>query len=382
MLLYQGEVTRAEPHILEALELDPARADSFTTLGLYYWAVREKGSGAAYRRAIELNPSDADALSYYASWNWLQGNANEAVAYYRAALEIDPLSLLRYADLGYKLAFQGSRPEALAVLERLTQLFPTAPGYLAAARITEALGDLDEAVAWALKALELRPDDSDVAGQLAELLARLGDFEAAARFEPVPGMGQLFWQRRYGELVERLEQQAFEGPLPADARFLLAFGYSATGRHDLAIRELEATGMPDTVMSETRRAEELHALKTLIGALDAVGREADARLLAEWSLEFNRTLLATEGMAGWLPRMIEACLLTVLEREDEALAWLETLPHVRTLTWLPWLESLACFAPLQSEPRYQVVVAALEARIGAIRQRLPATLELHQVSLR
>jgi hypothetical protein len=46
------------------------------------------------------------------------------------------------------------------------------------------------------------------------------------------------------------------------------------------------------------------------------------------------------------------------------------------------LQDLACFAPLQSESRYQAVIAAIEARIGAIRQRLPATLQLHQVSLR
>jgi serine/threonine-protein kinase len=381
MLLYQGEVTRAEPHILKALELDPTRADSFTTLGLYYWAVREEGIGAAYRRAIELNPSDADALSYYASWNWLQGNANEAVAYYRAALEIDPLSLLRYADLGYKLAFQGSRPEALAVLELLTQLFPTAPGYLAAARITEALGDLDEAVAWALKARDLRPDDSDVAGQLAELLARLDDFEAAARLEPVPGMGQLFWQRRYPELVDLGEELLFEEPVDTDTSFLLAFALSALGRQEQAIAQLEATGLPETVLSESRRAGELHALHTYVGALRAIGRDADARQLASWALDFNRSLLASEGIEGWLPRLSEACSLTVLGRREEALAWLETLPPLGTLAWLPWLQDLACFDALEAEPRYQAVVAAIELRIGEIRARLPDTLARHGLSL-
>jgi tetratricopeptide (TPR) repeat protein len=58
----------------------------------------------------------------------MQGNADAAVEYYRKALEIDPMSLVRYADLGYKLAFEGSREEAQAVLAQVLERFPNAPG--------------------------------------------------------------------------------------------------------------------------------------------------------------------------------------------------------------------------------------------------------------
>jgi TolB-like protein/DNA-binding winged helix-turn-helix (wHTH) protein/Flp pilus assembly protein TadD len=376
-LLYQGNVVEAEPHILKALELDPARGDTFTMLGLYYWVVRETGSGTAYRRAIELSPNDADALSYLASWSWMQGRADEAEELYRRALEVDPLSLVRYADLGYKLAFGGSRDAALTVLERLVRLFPTAPGYLAAARISEALGDFDEAIAWALRARQLRPADPEANGMLAELWARLGDFETAAQFETGPNMGLLFWQRRYDELVELGEEVTIDHPADADARFLLAFAYSALGRQAEAIRQLELAGLPGSVRHESRRANEVHALNTLSSALHAAGREAEARSLAEWHYEWNKTGLALTEGGGWAAHLSDACSLMLLANREAALDTLETLARVTTIVHLPWLQDQACFAGLQDEPRYRAVVAAVEERIAAIRARLPETLTRH-----
>jgi TolB-like protein/DNA-binding winged helix-turn-helix (wHTH) protein/Tfp pilus assembly protein PilF len=377
MLLYQGSVVEAEPHILQALELDPSRGDTFTTLGLYYWAVREAGIGAAYRRAIELNPNDADALSYFAAWNWMQGAADEAVIYYRRALEVDPLSLQRYADLAYKLAWAGLRVDAMTVLERLLRLFPTAPGYLAAARTTEALGDLDEAIAWTLRARQLRPDDPEASGLLAELWARLGDFQTAARFEPEQGMGLLFWQRRYAELIELGEEATIDRPGDTEARFLLAFAYSALGRQEQAIRQMELAGMPATVQSESRRANEVHAIMTYYGALNAGGREAEARALAQWDLDWERAGLQRFEGLSWAAPLSQACALTVLDQAEAALDLLETLPQKSGVARLPWLLDLACFDRLQDEPRYQAVVAGVEAQIRAIRERVPATLARH-----
>jgi len=375
-LLYSGEVTRAEPHILKALEIDPTRSDAFTALGLYYWSVRESGIGAAYNKAIALNPSDADAMGYLASWSWLQGDAQAAVDLYRAALEIDPLSLLRYGELGYKLAFQGSRREALEVEDRLLELFPTAPGYLAAARIREALGDLDVASAHALQALQYRPGDPEASGLLAELLARLDDFDAARRYEPEPGIGYLFWQRRYEELVELGQDLMFdEEAYQPDAGFLVAFAESALGDPAAAVAELEAAGLPGTAQSESRRASEIQAMNTYAGALDAIGRHTDALAVANWLLEFNGSLMAVEGAGGWLPRLSTACALSVLGRNDEAIGWIRTLPEIKTLTWLPMLQDLACFDGLVDEPAYRAALEALQARIAALRNKLPGTLE-------
>lgn len=380
MLLFAGEVTAAEPHILKALELDPGRGDSFATLGLYYWVTRQDGIGQAYRRAIELNPSDADALAYYASWNWMQGESEAAVEYYRAALRIDPLSLLRYADLGYKLALEGGREEAQQVLDEVLQRFPGAPGYLAAARMADAMGDLDEAVAFAAKALELRPEDADAAGQLGELLARIGAPQAEL-FAEEAGMGGLFWQRRYADMIELGEELYFDQPADTDLMFLLGFAYHALGQHEQAIDWLERAGLPQNVLSESRRANDLHGIQAYVGSLWELERLDEARRMAEWNVEWNLRMMLSEGFHAWLGNLSVACMQMALGDRELALELLESLPGLGGQAWLPWLQDQACFAALQEEPRYRAVVSALQQRLDAMRERLPQTLARRGASL-
>jgi len=374
VLLYQGDVDGAEASIFKALNLDPRLSEAHATLGAYYWITRQAGIGAAYLRAIELNPNNPDALSYYADWAWLQGESDQASHYYRLALDVDPMTLVRHANLGYKLAIDRSREEAEPIVERILALFPTAPGYLAAARIAEAYGMPDEAIGYALKARLLRPDDPDIAGQLADSHARIGDFDGAAMFEPEPGMMQLFWQRRYSELIDLGEELMFDQPGDSDVLLLLAFALNTEGRFDYSLRLLDLAGMPDTVLSESRRANETHYLQTMIGALQGVGDEHQARELAEWNLEFNRRMTRGRGVSNWLSHLAQACNLSALGKNDEALGRIELLPEVGDVVWLPWLKDHTCFQKFVDEPRYVSAISAIEARQAGIRQRLPETL--------
>ena len=376
VLLYQGDVDGAEASIFKALDLDPRLSEAHANLGAYYWSTRQAGIGAAYLRAIELNPNNADALSYYAGWVWLQGDIEQSTKYYRLARDVDPMSLLRHADLGYQLAFEGSREKAEPVVERILALFPNAPGYLAAARIAEAYGMPDEAIGYALHAQLLRPDDPDIAGQLAESHARIGDFDNAALFEPEPGIGQLFWQRRYPELIDLGEELLFDQTADPNVLLLLAFALNTEGRFDESLRILDMAGMPDTALSESRRANELHYLPTMIGALQGVGDEHRARELAEWNLEFNRRMARSNEGDAWLNHMSNACMLSAMGKNDEALDNIELLPELDTIVWLPWLKDHTCFRKFVDEPRYESVISAIESRLAGIRQRLPETLAM------
>jgi len=375
MLLYVGNIDEAEESIFEALKLDPRLSDAHATLGLYYWMTRQSGIGAAYQRAIELNPNNADALSYYASWLWIQAESDRAKQYYRLALDVDPMSLLRHAEFGYKVALAGRREEAEQIVIRILELFPTAPGYLAAVRIADAYGATDQAIAFALKAQLLRPDDPDIAGQLAELHAQIGDFENAALFEPEPGMGQLFLQRRYAELIDLGEELMFDQPDDVDVYYLLAFALNTEGRFTESVRILKMTGMQNLVFTESRRANETHYLVTLISALEATGDTAQARDLAEWMLKFNSKMSSGQEAGSWIPNLTAACLLSILERDEESLAAVEKLPDLSAIAWAPWIKDHTCFQKFQNEPRYRAVVSALDARLAAIRERLPLTLE-------
>jgi len=378
MLLYLGDIDAAEAPIFKSLELDPRLSDAHATLGLYYWITRQPGIGAAYLRAIEMNPNNADALSYYASWLWLQGNNGGAVEYYRKALQVDPASLVRFADLGYTVAFQGdteSATEVRSIITRILELFPSAAGYLAAARIAEAYGMPDEAIAYALKARILRPDDPDISGQLAEMHARIGDFESAKLFEPDPGMGQLFWQRRYPEMIDLGEELVIDQPDDVDVVFLLAFALNTQGRFEESLRLLDYVGMPETALSESRRANEVHALLTMFGAMVAEGDIEHAVALADWHKKLAEKFIATTRQDhSWATHVSLACALAVLDKDDAALKQLELLPTIAPIVWMPWLKDQTCFQKYADEPRYQAVVDAMEARLAAIRERLPATL--------
>jgi len=378
MLLYLGDIDAAEAPIFKSLELDPRLSDAHATLGLYYWITRQPGIGAAYARAIELNPNNADALSYYASWLWLQGEGGEAVDYYRKALQVDPASLVRFADLGYIIAFEGdtdSTAEVRSLIDRVLALFPSAAGYLAAARIAEAYGIPDEAIAYALKARILRPDDPDISGQLAEMHARIGDFESAKLFEPDPGMGQLFWQRRYPEMIDLGEELVIDQPDDVDVVFLLAFALNTQGRFEESLQLLDYVGMPENALSESRRANEVHALLSMLGAMSAEGDIEHAVALADWHVKFAQKMISrTRQDHSWASHVSMACAMAVLEKDAEALKELEVLPTLAPIVWMPWLKDQACFQKFAGEPRYQAVVDAMEARLSAIRKRLPATL--------
>jgi len=225
-----------------------------------------------------------------------------------------------------------------------------------------------------LKARLLRPDDSNIAGQPAESHARIGDFDSAAMFEPEPGIGQLFWQRRYAELIDLGEDLMFDQLAGSDALFPLAFALNTEGRFDESLWIFDLAGMPDTVFSESRRAIEVHYLPTMIGALQGVGDEHRARELAEWDLEFNYRMGRGKDGGNWLSQMTEACLLSTMNRNDEALDRIELLPTLGTIVWLPWLKDHTCFQKFVDEPRYVAVISAIEARLAGIRERLPETL--------
>ena len=373
MLLYLGDVDAAADSIYTALQLDPDQSDANATQGLYYWLTRQPGIGAAYQRAIQLNPNNADALAYYAEWLWMQRDALAAEDYFRRASKVDPRSLEPQAKLGYKLAFAGKREEAEKIVQRILDLFPSAPGYLAAARIAEAYGSPEQAIALELKALALQPDDADIEGQIAESLARIGDFESAAIFEPEPGIGLLFWSRRYVELIALGEELMIEYPDDDDMLFLLAFALNTQGRFEESMRIYGILGMPQTWMSEARRPNELHHILSFVGALQGVGQTEQAAELAELGLAHNANMRSGDSGAWAVPLGV-ACDLSILGDDEAALTVLEKLPTLPTIVWLPYLKDLTCLQTLVDEPRYQAVVAAIEERLAGIRSNLPKVL--------
>ncbi len=374
-LLTLGDVEGAEKAIFKAMAIDSELSEVQNTLGLYYWTRFQPGSGAAHLKATELNPNNADAQEKYGKWLWHQQITDDVEPYFLRALELDPMSLLRYLDLGHFYGISNRRDEARDIAERIKSRFSGADAYMALGRIYELTGDIDEGIYWALQARELAPDEPLKSWFVAELYARIGDFEGAHHFEdPMGSFNVLYWERRYEEMIELGEELVFDQPNQIQLWYGLARAYNATGQYDQAIYVLQSNGLPEQALVDARRANGVEAMVTFADALNETGQTDRAHEYAAWLAESLARLSDTGAGDSWWPNFYEACSLSILGRDDEALAALERVNNSVGLLWYPHLVDAPCFRKFESEPRYRAVVTAYEDRLGDLRDRLPDTL--------
>ncbi len=386
-LLYLGDVEAAEAPVFRALSLNPNLSEVQNTLGEFYWARGMPEAKTAFARAVELNPNNADALNNYANSLWYtyepQYNLfEELTGLYQRALELDPLSLSRHAALGDYLGKSGRagrEEEARAVIRRIEGLFDDAESYRLIGWLKELIGEVDEAIAWALRARDLEPGNPDHLAKLAELYTLIGDYETAQRLEPRPSVGLLFLMRRYQELIDIAEFLMIEEPGDMEVRYLLAFAYNATGQFESAIHVLSTTGLPDSVMNDTARSiAELEAFFTLVNALDGAGQAETTELahsLAAWNDQGPWW-----GDIYWVS-IYRSCNLAILQRHEKVLQLLLQVKESRRLHWGPLVHDSHCLKQYQQEPAYQDILRDLDERQAALRERLPATLAEFGVKL-
>ena len=374
-LLWAGDLESAEAPIFRALTLDPDISEVQHTLGLYYFA-RGLPSGAAFKRAVELNPNNPDALDSYATFNWVQGNTEVVAALLRRSAELDPLSLARNWQLGAFLAIEASTQEALDVISRIEALFDGPEAYRQISELRELVGQVDQAIAWTIRARDLEPGNTDHKGKLAELYAMIGDFDTALSLEPDPGMGLLYRMRRYEELIEVGEFLMIEEPRDMVVRYLLAFGYNATGQFESALRILQSTGLPGSVMEEMRTSSDMEGFIRLIDAAYGAGEVDVAHELAQFWINKE-----TATNPDWYRDTSVACAYSVLGNHTEALKRLARIQRSPRLPADPMLMDSACFAAYADEPDFLETLRLLEIRKKELRERLPATLAKFKVSL-
>lgn len=374
-ILYGGNVAAARVPVERAIALDADNAEVQYTLGLFKWMIYEEGSGEAFRRAVELNPNDPLANEAYAKYIWHQLISDEPERYYKRALTVDPQRLSRYADLGTFYGMSGRYEKAVDVSRQIARYFgENVDAMMIIARNFELIGEIDEAIGWALRAHELAPEEPDTAWMVAELYSRLGDFETARRFEPGPAFNQLYWERRYDDMIEFGEELIWEPPVSAQVWYGLSRAYSAIDEHDLAIRYLRRQDLPHRALNENRRARDEEALIVLADSLRETGQKEEARDMVTRFRPYLETMLATGGENFWWPHFYLACVDSILDDRAGALAHLERMQNTWGLPWVPMLKDAPCFQRLVEEPAYQQALANVENRKAALRARLPETL--------
>ena len=383
-LLYLGDVESAGAAIDRALEINPNLSEVQNTLGLYRWIRFENGQGEAHARAIELDPFNADALAAYGKWLWHQPDVDASEGYFLRALEQDPESLLRYADLGNFYGNTGQRDKALEVAADIQERFSKSPkkavAFLEVARIHELVGNLDVGIAWAIRSRAADPEYPDALWMLAELYARIGDEEGTRYFDPDMSFYNLFWLRRYEEMIEVGEELVLENPNQVRIWYGLARAHLALGNYEQAIYILDQQGLPEKVFVDSRRAPGIETLMTFADALNENEEAEKAHEYAEFVNGIMNRLILTGSPKAWWPNMYEACGLSIVGEDELALETLERVVESPGLLWYPVLVDSPCFQKFKDEPRYQAVVQSVELRQEILRDRLPDTLQRFRVS--
>lgn len=359
--------TLSESPDLPAAEL----SNLYYTSALYLLQARSNGIENAYENAIRFNSSNTDALRAYAQWLMVHLRAPEADAYFRRAIEHDKQVLSLYVDYAEYLAIMERMDEAREVGEQIRTRFPNERGYRALARLYETTGDLDLGIAWGLRAYRENPANPETPLQLAELYARIGDFDTAAEFETDPPGVSLLWLRGdYDRLSYEAGVLTISFPEPK-LYAMYAFALNALNESRNAVDVLQSRGMVGEPGAEYLTSALDEALTIYIDALQAVGgRDAEALALAERKLE---TIDGSLDKSWWVTTY-HSCTLLQLGRDAEALEILGTIKLGKGLAWTPLIRDSFCFRRVADEPLYQDVLAHLETRQAQLRERLPATL--------
>jgi len=410
-LVYWGDIEAASASLNTALDLAEAdvvttRAElsdlNFTT-ALYLLQAKQPGMERYYRLAIDLNPNNADALGALAQWLMTHDQFAGAEPYFAAALALDPERLSRYVDFAeyYAISEQMERVHELGA--EISARFPNARGDLALARLHETTGELDIGIAYGLRAYRAAPEDPDNAGQVAELYARIGMFDEAARFETEAGLPyQLYFRREYARLRDEAQELMIEDPNDLKLQYMLAFAHNALDEPQSAIRILEGTGIPIDPHSDFMTGAVDEAMTTYVDALQAVDpNSARARELATGDLSTTTIDGLQAGDAGekarqlamgkaetvdislgqsWWVLSYQSCTQAQLGNYDDALAMLERIKQSQGLAISPFLRDALCFRRFKGDPRYEGLLEHLEARQAEFRARLPATLQEYGVA--
>ena len=219
-----GENDKAFDELRRAAELAPDSDTPHRLLGgLYGDLGRYAEAEPALKRAIELRPG------YWRNWSYLgyayyqAGRYEEALPVYRRLIELQPDTARGYQALGTVLQAMGRTSEALAQYERAVRFNPT-PGVLSnLGTLYYFEGRFADATDAYRKAVALEPHDVTVHRNLGDAYARLGRVTAA--------------RAAYERAVALAREQLDLNPKAADIRSQMALCEAKLGRLDRASHE-------------------------------------------------------------------------------------------------------------------------------------------------
>jgi serine/threonine protein kinase/tetratricopeptide (TPR) repeat protein len=170
--------SRAKAAATTALQLDDRLAAAHASLAyvLFYHDWNWPAAEVTFRRAIELEPRYAIAHQWYSNCLDQLGRFAEAEREWHTALELDPLSLIINAGIGWHHYFAREFERAVAALQRALELDPTfVPGNVWLGQALTELGQFAPAVAALQDAARSSQESPSTLAELARGLALAGD---------------------------------------------------------------------------------------------------------------------------------------------------------------------------------------------------------------
>jgi len=248
-----------------AAQLNPRSAEARSALA-FLRAMQDEDLASAERsarEAIEANPNSVQARLRYSQILYSNGKPDEALREINAAAALDPLSPVVHGHAGEMAFAMHNAPEAERHLRRAIELDSTAASpRIALAMLFSQQGRMAEALEMAASAARLRPDDPNVLGSHASLLAKAGHVDEATR------------------IAEDLRRHAGDS---RQLSGLLAQVYSAIGKTDEAVELLKqgASGERRSVLFFPPRFrysfEQLRSDPRMAKVLDSLGYRIEIR---------------------------------------------------------------------------------------------------------
>jgi TolB-like protein/Flp pilus assembly protein TadD len=393
LLTNYGTLSRKESLLIaedatnRALTIDDQLGEAYTSRGWLYTSRNQLDEAEiAFRKAIELSPN------YATAWHWYSdflGNyplrSDEAIEMAQRAAELDPRSPIIGINLGGKYRIRGLYSMAESEFLKVIELKPDfAIGYAQLANLyTYNQSRYEQALALAMKARELDPENLFSLNTLISIYLELGDFAAAERVRdalsevdfnlPSVGFADMDINLRKNNVAASREAVNWLLPKITD---------------DLG--DTMWLGAVELILGDKNRAREIY-LSTAPGWLEPdqwqslLHRFAVHGCIVAWTLmntgdeDLGRQLLqqSTVYLEETLPSVVEhvdwyapeICELTAGDT-DKALQSIETqLAHNHLFDW-DMYHQLPMYDLIRFEPRYQAAVQERERRIAAQREAI------------
>jgi len=336
-------IAKGREHIDMAVALDADNGFVQAVLARYAVAAGDPAAESLFLHSLELAPNDVDVLNIYATHLRIARRSEEALPILERALDLDPLSVLLYHDLGRVNLWMGNFEPALAAFRRIAQINPGNP-YAAhgAGMATILSGQLAEAGYWSDEAARVDPADYENPSTSVFVYVSAGNMEMAERRlidaldlgpeEPYPLSAKAYFLLHNGEREKAIDTARASLTKGLDDRWgsdtvflrLVADDALTTGRFEDALawfgqKVPELVGeLPQVNATNIQKAVDLGHL------LLASGSEARARHLLETVVEtFDAEY--TLGSANYPLGISKVEALALLGRHDEALSELRRL---------------------------------------------------------